>query len=81
MAETKTNKPAKSSEKKENKVAKFFREYKSEMKKISWASRAQTLNNTWAVLVSSVVIAVVIGLVDLASSRGFQFIAGLINLG
>ena len=73
MAETKTNKPAKTPLK--EKIAKFFREYKSEIKKISWAKPSQTFNNTWAVVVSSVVIAVVIGVVDYVISTG------LINLG
>ncbi|MBQ4139827.1 MAG: preprotein translocase subunit SecE [Clostridia bacterium] len=76
MAETKTNKPAKTPFK--ERVAKFFREYKSEIKKISWSSRAQTLNNTWAVLVASVAIAVVIAVVDLGVSRGIQWLGNLI---
>ncbi|MBQ7821623.1 MAG: preprotein translocase subunit SecE [Clostridia bacterium] len=76
MAETKTNKPAKTPFK--ERVAKFFREYKSEIKKISWASREQTLNNTWAVLVASVVIAVVIGVIDLGAQSGLQWLGNLI---
>lgn len=76
MAETKSNKPAKTPFK--ERVAKFFREYKSELKKISWASRAQTMNNTWAVLAASVVIAVVVGVVDFLSSAGLQLLGNLI---
>ena len=76
MAETKTNKPAKVPF--TQKVAKFFREYKSEIKKISWAKPSQTFNNTWAVIICSVAIAVVIGVVDLLVSRGLILLAGLI---
>lgn len=76
MAETKTKKPAKTPFK--ERVSKFFREYKSELKKISWASRAQTMNNTWAVLAASVVIALIVGIVDFLSSAGLQLLGNLI---
>ncbi len=76
MAETKTNKPAKTPFK--ERVAKFFREYKSEIKKISWASRKQTLNNTWAVIAAAVAIAIVIALVDLGVSSLIQWLGNLI---
>ena len=76
MAETKTKKPAKAPLK--QRIAKFFREYKSEIKKISWSKPSQTLNNTWAVIASSVVIAVVIGVVDFIAKEGISLIGRLI---
>lgn len=76
MAETKTNRPAKTLFK--ERVAKFFREYRSEIKKISWSKPSQTLNNTWAVIVASVAIAVVIGVVDFLVSSGLLFLGDLI---
>lgn len=76
MAETKTKKPAKTPF--GEKIAKFFREYRSEIKKISWAKPSQTFNNTWAVVVASVAISVVIGLVDLGVSQGLLLLGRLI---
>lgn len=76
MAETKTNKSAKPSVK--EKIARFFREYKSEIKKITWAKPAQTINNTWVVIVCSVVVAIVIGILDFAVSNGLTFLGNLI---
>ncbi len=76
MAENKTNKPAKAAG--QGKISKFFREYKSEIKKISWSKPSQTLNNTWAVIVSSVVLAVVIGLIDFLSKTGITTLGKLI---
>ena len=76
MAETKTKKPAKTPFK--EKIAKFFREYRSEIKKISWAKPSQTFNNTWAVVVASVAIAVVVGLVDLGVMEGLRLLGRLI---
>lgn len=76
MAETKTKRPAKTPFK--ERVAKFFREYRSEIKKISWSKPSQTFNNTWAVIVASVAIAVVIGVVDFVVSSGLLFLGNLI---
>ena len=77
MAATKSNKPAKTPF--TQKVAKFFREYKSEMKKISWSSGKQTFNNTWVVLVCAVVIAVVVGVVDFGVNQGLVALGSLIG--
>ena len=77
MAVTKTNKPAKTPF--TQKVAKFFREYKSEMKKISWSSGKQTMNNTWVVLVCAIAVAVVVGLVDFGVSKGLVALGSLIG--
>ena len=75
MAETKSNKPAKASLK--VRVAKFFREYRSEIKKISWSKPSQTINNTWVVIVCSAAFAVAIGLVDLLVSKGIVSLGNL----
>ena len=76
MADTKTGKSAKTPFK--VKVAKFFREYKSEIKKISWSKPDQTFNNTWVVVVCSVLCAVLIGLSDFLFSKGILFLGSII---
>lgn len=59
------------------KLGKFFRECKSEMKKIVWSSKKQTFNNTVVVIASMLVIgAIVVGLDYLFS----WIIQGLISL-
>ncbi len=60
MAEAKAKKPNVF-----KRIGKFFSDLVSEMKKIVWPSRKQTLNNTLAVLVIVVIAAVVIILLDL----------------
>ena len=77
MAVTKSNKRAKTPF--TQKIAKFFREYRSEIKKISWSSGKQTINNTWVVLVCAVVLAVVIGAVDFGVSKGLVALGSLIG--
>ena len=42
--------------KKESKVKKFFKDYKSEFKKIVWPSKKQVINNTLIVIAAILVI-------------------------
>ena len=53
------------------KVGKFFRVYKSEIKKIVWLPWDQTKKSTLVVLVILIICAAAICLVDLGLSRGF----------
>ncbi len=46
-------------------VKKFFREYKSVLKKVVWSSKADVIKNTKIVIIGIVAIAVVVGLVDI----------------
>ena len=81
--ETKKNKPVKPVKldksgkekiKLVDRIKKFFRDYKSEMKKIVWPTRAQVIQNTGVVVFCIMVIAVIVGVLDLA------FGTGIINL-
>ena len=56
-------------EKKEGRVAKFFRDFKSERKKITWPSKEDTLKKTGVVIVELVIAAAVVGLLDLGFSK------------
>ena len=58
--------------KKESKIKKFFKDYKSEFKKITWASKRTTFKNFGLVLASVLAIALVLGLVD----AGLNFVFG-----
>ena len=53
-----------------NKVAKWLREMRSELKKVTWPTRRQVMNNTWVVLVVTCVCALAIW--------GFDYVAQLI---
>ncbi|MDO5602352.1 MAG: preprotein translocase subunit SecE [Oscillospiraceae bacterium] len=58
-------------------IVKYFRDLWSEMKKIVWPSKKQSLNNTGIVLVVVVICAVVLTILDLAFNGAVQ---GLVNL-
>ena len=51
-------------------IRRWFRELRSELKKVSWPSKTQIMNNTWVVLVVTSVCAIAVW--------GFDMVAGLI---
>ncbi|MBE7012492.1 MAG: preprotein translocase subunit SecE [Ruminococcaceae bacterium] len=56
-------------------IAKYFRESKSEMKKVIWPSRKQVVNNTAVVIAAVVIIGIFIWVLDAVFQFGiFNFI-------
>lgn len=47
-----------------SRVAKYFRETKAEMKKVSWPTRSKLLNNTLVVIAMIIIVAVLIFVLD-----------------
>lgn len=65
----KPDKPKKDKIKFSERVKRFFREYKSEMKKIVWYSRKDTIKSTTLVVVAIVISAAFIGVLDFGFSK------------
>jgi len=61
-------------------IAKFFKEFKAEFKKIVWFSKKQTINSTIVVLFFMAVISVAISALDLGSLGLLKWLGSLINL-
>ena len=59
------------------KAAKFFRDYKSELKKVVWPSKTQLLNNTGVVLAAIVIMCLFIFALDTVFSFFVKFLAGV----
>lgn len=59
-------------------VKKFFSDYKSELKKITWSSKEDVRRNTITVIVVIVAIAIVIALLDIIFSGGIEALSHLI---
>ena len=57
-------------EKKPSRIAKFFRDYKSELKKITWCPFKSVKSSTVLVVCFVVALAIVIGLLDMAFGTG-----------
>ena len=47
-----------------NKVVLFFKESYAELKKVVWPSRQEVVSSTWIVIISTLIFAGVMGLVD-----------------
>lgn len=82
-AKAKKEKPKKSTPKKKKigfgqRIKKFFKDYKSELKKIVWLSPKMTAQYTGMVLVMMVVVSAFIGVLDLVFSRLLLFLGGLV---
>lgn len=66
-------------EKKPSKIGKFFKDLKSEFKKIVWPSWDQTKRSSIVVIVSIIIAGVAIFLLDLGFSELFKLIRNLIG--
>lgn len=53
-------------------IGKWFRELKSECRKIVWPTREQTVNNTLVVLASVVIVGIFIWVLDIVFGLGIQ---------
>jgi preprotein translocase subunit SecE len=59
-----------------NKAVQFISQAKSELKKVTWPTRKQTLASTGVVIVIVVIIALYLGIIDLILSKLVKFILG-----
>ena len=59
---------------KKNKALKFFRETKSEMKKVSWPSKEQLFHNTIVILSFVIIMTVILSVLDLGFEKLLSFI-------
>ena len=74
------NKPKKAkAEKKKGRIKKAWNGFKSEFKKITWPSWLQVRKNTFVVIVVVFISALFIGGLDLAFSKGVQFLPDLVE--
>ena len=58
-------------------LKKFWRDYKSEFKKIVWPSKEDTTRNTVVVVVSIVIVGVVVSVLDFLFSQGLTLLSHL----
>ena len=60
-----------------DKIPEWFRSLKSECKKIVWCPKEQLKNNSKVVLITIILLAVAIGLLDFAFAKAIQLLRGL----
>lgn len=57
-----------------SKIGQFFRESKAELKKVVWPSRDDVVSSIRVVIISTIVVAVILGLLDFAFTEAFRAI-------
>lgn len=57
-----------------SKIGQFFRESKAELKKVVWPSRDDVVSSIKVVVISTIVVAVILGLLDFAFTEAFRAI-------
>ena len=67
----------KSKKKKQNRIVKWFKDLKTEFKKVVWPSKKKVINNTGVVLVTMIIASVFVGGLDFGLLKLFSFILGL----
>jgi len=55
-------------------AVKFFRDIRTELRKIVWPNKKELINYTIVLIVFSLVVAFFIGIIDLGFSAGFQYL-------
>ena len=58
------------------KIRKFFVEVYLELKKVSWSTRKELIESTWIVLISSGILGLFIGIIDLVLSQLIRLVIG-----
>ena len=61
-----------------NKIAKYFRECKAELKKVTWPSKDQIIHNTGIILVFIAIVTVILSLLDVGFAKLFQLLTNLL---
>ena len=56
------------------KVFQFFRESRAELKKVVWPTKTDVISSIKVVIISTVIIAIILGLLDLGFSSLFRIV-------
>ena len=60
-------------------IVRFFKEFKSDVKKISWPSRKQVINNSVVVIVMVLLLGAVIWILDFVFASGLRLIVNILG--
>lgn len=55
-----------------SKVGQFLRESKAELKKVVWPSRDDVVSSVKVVIISTIIVAIILGLLDFAFTEAFR---------
>ena len=63
---------------KESKIKKFFKDYKSEFKKIVWPEKKETMRQSGIVVVAIIIVGIAVLLLDTGFSKVLQWLSKLV---
>ena len=58
------------------KIFQFFKESRAELKKVVWPTKADVLSSIKVVIISTFIVAIILGLLDLGFSQLFRLLLG-----
>lgn len=61
-----------------SKIVQFFKESKAELKKVVWPTKEDVLSSIKIVVISTIIVALVLGFLDLGFSSLFRLILNLV---
>ncbi len=61
-----------------NKIVKYFKECKAELKKVTWPNKEQLIHNTGVILVFIAVVTIILSILDAGFAKLFQLLTNLL---
>lgn len=61
-----------------NKLVKYFKECKAELKKVTWPSKDQIIHNTGIILAFIAIVTIILSLLDVGFAKLFQTLTNLL---
>ena len=60
------------------KIVKFFKDTKGELKKVTWPTKDQLIHNTGVIIVFIILVTIILSVLDLAFGQVFKALSGIL---
>lgn len=59
-------------------MKKFFKDTKAELKKVTWPTKDQLIHNTGVIIVFIIIVTIILSVLDIAFGKMFQALSGIL---
>ena len=59
-------------------IKKFFKDTKAELKKVTWPTKDQLIHNTGVIIVFIIIVTIILSVLDIAFGKLFQVLSGIL---
>ena len=59
-------------------MKKFFKDTKAELKKVTWPTKDQLIHNTGVIIVFIIIVTIILSVLDIAFGKLFQALSGIL---